>query len=59
MQSVAALRAGVPAPPDSPANVPGEPSERPGPSEPLLPGFPESEPEREREDGDDEKEKGS
>jgi hypothetical protein len=43
------VRAGVPAPPDSPANVPGDPVEPPGPEEPLLPGGPEA-PER---DGDE------
>jgi hypothetical protein len=32
---------GVPAPPDSPANVPGAPDPPPGPDEPLLPGGPE------------------
>jgi hypothetical protein len=30
--------AGVPAPPDSPANVPGGPESPPGPEEPLVPG---------------------
>jgi hypothetical protein len=46
-------RAGVPAPPDSPANVPDAPDAPPQPSEPLEPGFPE-EPERKPEDGDNE-----
>lgn len=46
-------RAGVPAPPDSPANVPGDPVEPPGPEEPLLPGGPEA-PER---DGDEEEDR--
>ena len=36
---------GVPAPPNSPANVPDDPVEPPGPSAPLLPGGPEA-PER-------------
>ncbi len=34
-------RAGIPAPPDSPANVPDAPPPPPGPSEPLEPGFPD------------------
>ena len=42
---------GVPAPPDSPANVPDAPAERPGPSEPLEPGLPDV-PDRTREDED-------
>jgi hypothetical protein len=45
-------RAGVPAPPDSPANVPDAPEPPPGPDEPLEPGFPL--PEREDEGGEDE-----
>ncbi|MBD0291305.1 MAG: hypothetical protein ICV74_08625 [Thermoleophilia bacterium] len=44
-------RVGVPAPPDSPANVPDAPEPSPGPSEPLEPGFPQ--PPRE-DDGEDE-----
>ena len=47
-------RAGVPAPPDSPANVPDAPSAPPGPSEPLEPGFP-VEPERGPDREDDER----
>ncbi|MBD0291844.1 MAG: hypothetical protein ICV74_11355 [Thermoleophilia bacterium] len=34
-------RLGVPAPPDSPANVPDAPEPSPGPDEPLEPGFPQ------------------
>ena len=49
MPSVIAPKGGVPAPPDSPANVPDAPEPPPGPNEPLEPGFPL--PERE---GDDE-----
>jgi hypothetical protein len=45
-------RLGVPAPPDSPANVPDAPEEPPGPSEPLEPGWPE--PETEPDEGGDE-----
>ncbi len=45
-------QAGVPARPDSPANVPDAPDAPPGPSEPLEPGFPT--PEREGETSDDE-----
>ena len=33
-------RGGIPAPPDSPANVPDAPEAPPGPDEPLEPGFP-------------------
>jgi hypothetical protein len=44
-------RLGVPAPPDSPANVPDAPSEPPGPDEPLLPG--PDVPERTDDDEDD------
>jgi hypothetical protein len=47
--------AGVPAPPDSPANVPDAPEPPPGPDEPLEPGFP-LEPEREGDDGGGESE---
>ena len=43
-------RLGVPAPPDSPANVPDAPVEAPGPDEPLLPGAPDA---PERPDDDD------
>ena len=41
-------RGGIPAPPDSPANVPDAPDVPPGPEEPLEPGFPL--PDRENED---------
>lgn len=44
-------RAGIPAPPDSPANVPDPPPEPKGPEEPLLPGF-----DPEREGGGEERE---
>jgi hypothetical protein len=47
-----APRLGVPAPPDSPANVPDAPEEPPGPSEPLEPGWPE--PQTEPDEGGDE-----
>jgi hypothetical protein len=41
MTAVKVPRAGVPAPPDSPQNVPGEgPTPPPGPEEPLLPAEP-------------------
>ncbi len=43
-------RLGVPAPPDSPANVPDAPEPSPGPDEPLEPGFPQPR----RDDEDDE-----
>ena len=33
------MTAGVPGPPDAPANVPGAPEPPPGPQEPLEPGF--------------------
>ncbi len=46
-------RLGVPAPPDSPANVPDAPDAPPGPEEPLLPGGPDPDesPEPEEDDG--------
>jgi hypothetical protein len=44
---------GVPAPPDSPANVPGAPDPPPGPEEPLLPGGPELKPDEGEDGGDD------
>jgi hypothetical protein len=44
---------GVPAPPDSPANVPGAPEPSPGPSEPLEPGFPDLPERAPEEDGEE------
>ena len=54
MPLVTSPRGGIPAPPDSPANVPDPPPEPPQPSEPLEPGFPVEEPTREGDNGDDE-----
>ena len=53
MHTVLDTRAGVPAPPDSPANAPDAPDPPPGPSEPLEPGFPIPERETETSDDDD------
>jgi hypothetical protein len=47
------VRAGVPAPPDSPANVPDAPESPPGPGGPLEPGFPVPEREPGADDDDD------
>jgi hypothetical protein len=41
LHAPAGPQAGIPAPPDSPANVPDAPEPPPGPSEPLEPGFPQ------------------
>jgi hypothetical protein len=57
MRAVELPFAGVPAPPDSPQNVPGEgPTPPPGPEEPLLPAEPTERPsERDGEEpGEDE-----
>jgi hypothetical protein len=51
MPTLIPTRAGIPAPPDSPANVPDAPEPPPGPDEPLEPGFPL--PEREGDGEDD------
>lgn len=57
MRAVEVPLAGVPAPPDSPQNVPGEgPTPPPGPEEPLLPG-PEVEPAERPSEGDGEDER--
>ena len=58
MQTVEDVRAGVPAPPDSPQNVPGPgPTPPPGPEEPLLPAEPAERP-SEGDGGEDEENEG-
>jgi hypothetical protein len=51
--TVTDVGAGVPAPPDSPANVPDAPEAPPGPAEPLEPGFPMPERKPDWDDDDD------